>query len=82
MEVDRTKLKYVMYLRKSTEDEGKQTCSIKDQRKVCLNCAKRLGIIIDEKDIIEEEMSARYPNNRPKFTKMMKTIKKANTIAS
>ena len=65
-----------MYLRKSTEDEGKQTCSIKDQRKVCLDCAKRLGVKIDEKDIIEEEMSARHPNNRPKFTKMMKAIKK------
>ena len=76
VEVDRTKLKYVMYLRKSTEDEGKQTCSIKDQKKVCLDCIKRLGIKIDEKDIIEEEMSARHPNNRPKFTKMMKAIKK------
>ena len=76
VEVDRTKLKYVMYLRKSTEDEGKQTCSIKDQRKVCLDCVKRLGIKIDEKDIIEEEMSARHPNNRPKFTEMMKAIKR------
>ena len=76
VEVDRKKLKYVMYLRKSTEDEGKQTCSIKDQKKICLDCAKRLGIKIDEKDIIEEEMSARHPNNRPKFTKMIKAIKK------
>lgn len=76
VEVDRKKLKYVMYLRKSTEDEGKQTCSIKDQKKICLDCAKRLGIKIDEKDIIDEEMSARHPNNRPKFTKMIKAIKK------
>ena len=35
---------YVIYLRKSTDDERKQVRSIDDQRKECLDLAKRLGI--------------------------------------
>ena len=38
------KRRYVIYLRKSTDDERKQVRSIDDQRKECLDLAKRLGI--------------------------------------
>ena len=38
------KRRYVIYLRKSTDDEAKQVRSIDDQRDECLDLAKRLGI--------------------------------------
>ena len=38
------KRRYVIYLRKSTDDERNQVRSIDDQRKECLDLAKRLGI--------------------------------------
>lgn len=72
-ETDLRTLKYVMYLRKSTEDEGRQIRSIKDQENDCVELGKRLGLNIIE--IISERKSAKNPNNRPEFTKMLKRIK-------
>ncbi len=34
-EIDRTKLRYVLYARKSTTDEGSQVRSVPDQIKYC-----------------------------------------------
>ena len=72
-ETDLRTLKYVMYLRKSTEDEGRQIRSIKDQENDCKELGKRFGLNIVE--IISERKSAKNPNNRPEFTKMLKRIK-------
>lgn len=38
-ELDITKLRYVLYARKSTEDEGSQVDSIDDQVRICLEYA-------------------------------------------
>lgn len=72
-ELDLRTLKYVVYLRKSTEDEGRQIRSIKDQERDCRDLAKRLGLTIV--DTISEQKSAKKPNNRPEFTNMLKRIR-------
>lgn len=72
-EIDLKALKYVMYLRKSTEDEGRQTRSITDQERDCQELAKRLGLNVI--DVIKEEKSAKKPGNRPDFTKMLKRLR-------
>lgn len=72
-EIDLRTLKYVLYLRKSTEDEGRQIRSIKDQERDCRDLAKRLGLNIVA--TISEQKSAKKPNNRPEFTAMLKRMR-------
>jgi DNA invertase Pin-like site-specific DNA recombinase len=72
-EVDLRNLKYVMYLRKSTEDEGRQIRSIKDQEYDCRELSRRLGLNVVA--VLSEEKSAKKPNNRPIFNNMMKRIR-------
>ena len=70
---DRTKLRYVLYARKSTEDENRQVRSIDDQIKDCLKVAKDLGLhIVGEP--IKETKSAKKPGQRPLFSQMLKDI--------
>ena len=71
--IDLRSLRYAMYLRKSTEDEGRQIRSIKDQERDCHELAQRLGLNIV--DVISEEKSAKKPSNRPKFANMLKRIR-------
>ena len=75
--IDRKTIRYVVYLRKSTVDEGRQTFSINDQKTACFELMERLGIelINPEEDVIEEQESARYAHNRPKFDNMMNKIR-------
>lgn len=72
-ELDLKTLKYVMYLRKSTEDEGRQIRSIGDQEKDCKDLAKRLGLNVVA--VIKEEKSAKKPDHRPLFKDMLKRIR-------
>ena len=72
--IDLKTLRYVMYLRKSTEDDGRQIRSIKDQERDCKELAQRLGLNIVA--IISEQKSAKKPNNRPNFTDMIKRIRR------
>ncbi|OGV96026.1 hypothetical protein A2W24_03090 [Microgenomates group bacterium RBG_16_45_19] len=72
-ELDITKLKYVLYARKSTEDETRQVKSIEDQIEECKIFAKRVGITFV--DILQESKSAKRPNNRPIFRQMLDDIK-------
>jgi len=65
------KRRYVMYLRKSTDDEAKQVRSLSDQEKECRELAKRLGVVIREEDIFIESASAKKSGNRPIFDKML-----------
>lgn len=74
-ELDITKLKYVLYARKSTDDPQRQVRSIHDQITECKNLANRLGITIKDRDILQETKSAKKPNQRPIFTQMLKDIR-------
>lgn len=72
-ELDLKTLKYVMYVRKSTEGAERQVRSIDDQKKECYDLAKRLGLNVI--DVIPEEKSAKIPNKRPAFKDMLKRIR-------
>ena len=65
------KRRYVMYLRKSTDDEAKQIRSLEDQEKECRQLAKQLGIVVRPEDIFIESASAKKSGNRPIFDRML-----------
>lgn len=73
-EIDRTRLRYVLYARRSTTDEGSQQRSLGDQEKHCKRYAESRGLNIV--DVIKEKGSAKRPNEkvRPKFAKILKDI--------
>ena len=68
-----TKTKYLMYLRKSTESEDRQTQSIESQRNELEKLAKRLNVKIV--GIYQESKSAKKPG-REQFNKMLSVIKR------
>lgn len=70
--VDYKKLRYVLYARKSTEDENRQVRSIDDQIRDCKKLASDLGLQIVE--TIKETKSAKKPDQRPLFKQMLKGI--------
>lgn len=72
-QIDFTKLKYVLYARKSTKDESRQIRSIVDQIHDCQLLAKRLGLHIVK--VLREEESAKKPHKRPIFTQILKDLK-------
>src|SRR3990172_4789396 len=73
-EIDIFKLRYVLYVRKSTDDPERQARSVEDQIAECMDYAKRLGIKVVAKPIIEKK-SAKKPNLRPLFKQMLKDIR-------
>ncbi len=72
-EVDTSKLKYVMYVRKSTDDPERQARSIPDQIAECQELAKRLNLTIVGRPI-EETKSAKKPGKRPLFRQMLRDL--------
>ncbi len=72
-EVDTSKLKYKIYVRKSTDDPERQIRSIDDQLAECEQLAQRLHLKVI-KPHIEEKKSAKRPHQRPKFNQMLKDI--------
>jgi site-specific DNA recombinase len=72
-ELDVTKLKYVLYARKSTDDPERQVRSIPDQIAECQAMAERMGLRIV--DILEESRSAKRADNRPVFTQMLEDLR-------
>lgn len=69
------KRRYVMYLRKSTDDEAKQVRSLEDQEKECRELARRLNIFVRPEDIFIESASAKKSGNRPIFDRMLQGFK-------
>lgn len=63
-------LRFVLYARKSTTDEGSQIRSIDDQIEACKKYAESRNIHIVE--IIKDEGSAKRPTKRDRFRAMMK----------
>lgn len=68
-----TEYRYVLYVRKSTEGDEKQKRSLDDQELECKAFAARMGIRIVEE--LREAMSAKEPDTRPKFRKMLENLK-------
>ncbi|MDK2899304.1 MAG: site-specific recombinase [Patescibacteria group bacterium] len=73
-EMDVTKLRFVLYARKSTEDEGSQVNSIDDQIRHCMEYAESHNLRVVK--IIKEEKSAKKANNRPLFLEMLSEFPK------
>ena len=71
---DFSNLKFVLYARKSTEEDNRQINSIEDQIRLCKDYANRNELNIVE--IIEEKKSAKYSGKRDKFNKMIKDVRK------
>ncbi len=72
-DIERSKLRYVLYARRSTTDEGSQVRSVPDQIKYCKNYAKdKLNIV----DIVKEKGSAKKPDKkiREKFYSILEEI--------
>jgi site-specific DNA recombinase len=67
-----TTLRYVLYARKSTEDENRQVRSIDDQISDCKKLADELGLNVVA--VIKESKSAKKPNQRPLFMQMLEDI--------
>lgn len=64
--------KYILYARKSTDTEDKQTQSLDDQVRIMKEVAKRNGLKIAK--VITESRSAKKPHNRPLFYEMIDDI--------
>lgn len=73
-QTDPTKLRYILYARKSTEDKGSQERSIDDQIRDCQALIEREHLHV-LKPILKEEKSAKTENNRPLFARMIEMIK-------
>lgn len=73
-EIDITKLKYVLYARKSTTDLEQQVRSIPDQIRECRQMADSLGLNVVK--VLQETKSAKTPNQRPVFKQMLNDIKR------
>lgn len=64
----REKRRYVIYLRKSADDESKQVRSLDDQRNECLELADQLKITVREEDIYKEcEPAKKTGGRKPKL---------------
>jgi DNA invertase Pin-like site-specific DNA recombinase len=72
-EIDFTRLKYALYARKSTDDPERQLRSIPDQIDECRKYAHRNNLTI--KVVLQEKHSAKKPNKRPIFSKLLKDLK-------
>lgn len=70
--MEREKIKYFMYLRKSTDSEDRQIQSIEDQRNELISLAEQLELNIV--GTYQENMSAKKPG-RPEFNRMITDIK-------
>ena len=69
------KRRYVMYLRKSTDDEAKQVRSLEDQQTECQFLADQIGVKVRDEDIFIESASAKKSGNRPIFDTMLMGFK-------
>jgi DNA invertase Pin-like site-specific DNA recombinase len=68
-------LRYVLYARKSTIDKERQEKSIPDQIAECLDrVVKPEHITLKDSDIIRESGSAKEPDIRPEFRKMLDAL--------
>ena len=69
-------LRYVVYLRKSTDDNENQKHSLEDQRASCLEMIERERLLVVDptRDILEEKKSAKEADKRPVFRQMLNDV--------
>lgn len=72
-DIDITKLKYVLYVRKSSDDPQRQVRSIGDQIHDCKLIINNRSLTVVDR--IQETKSAKKPNQRPEFSKMLKGLR-------
>lgn len=74
---DTSQYRYVIYARKSSESEERQVRSLGDQVIECENLADNKGYKLLNRPLspIEEKQSAKEPDIRPKFKKMLDGVK-------
>jgi site-specific DNA recombinase len=77
--MEKEKLKYVGYARKSSEDKDSQILSIESQTEAIDAVVQRFNLSLAA-DCFKESMSAKKPG-RPVFGKMMKAIRKGDVNA-
>ncbi len=75
-QLEETKKLYVIYARKSTEDDQRQVQSIEDQIEHCKKFAMDNNLEVVE--IIREEKSAKIAGKRTEFQKVLDTIQMGN----
>ncbi|MBR2998707.1 recombinase family protein, partial [Candidatus Saccharibacteria bacterium] len=68
-------LRYVIYVRKSSEDAEAQAKSLPDQIAACKEYARAKGLLVVGEPI-QESKSAKKSGNRPLFLQMLKDIEK------
>ena len=73
--IDLTRLRYKIYVRKSTESIERQAKSLDDQESECRQLAERLNLNIVG-NVIREQKSAKHPGKRPAFTQLIKEVER------
>ena len=73
--VDTTTVRYALYARKSTQDDERQERSIEDQVQDCVERVIVPERLILAQDPILESYSAKEPDVRPKFRRLIEDIK-------
>lgn len=71
--MEKNKIKFFLYARKSSEDKNKQVQSIDDQVSIMQEVAKRQGLKVV--DVLTEVKSGKTPHGRPIFEKMLQRIR-------
>lgn len=73
--IDTSKLNYVIYARKSTKGDERQERSIPDQIRDCIEKVAKTDNLNIIGEPIEEKCSAKEPDIRPKFTKLLEDVR-------
>lgn len=73
------KLKYILYARKSTQDEGKQVQSLEDQLTEMNRIAERDSLQVVY--TLQEARSAKLPGTRPEFKRMIDLLESGEANA-
>ena len=69
-------IRYVIYARKSTDDNENQTRSLPDQIDECITEAEKRGLVFGSPKVIREAESAKVSGKRPHFSAMLEDIRK------
>ncbi len=69
-------LRYIIYIRKSTDDSDNQTRSLGDQLSECLDYVEKHSLTLGNPKVIRESVSAKQSDKREGFRTMLEDIKR------